>query len=287
VTADEALRRGTERLAEAGVPDASFQAELLLRHALGWDRTALVARGRDRLAPEVEARFLSLVGERARRRPLQHLTGTQSFWRHEFVVGPDVLIPRPETELLVEAALELLRGREAPVVVDVGTGSGCIALSLAAERPDATVHAVDASAAALVVAAENARRLDLASRLRLYEGDLLGPLAHVPRSLDLVVSNPPYVHPADLPSLEPEVRDHEPREALLAPDPPYGIYRRLAAQARRALRDGSCLAVEVGRGMAREVAAAFVAAGFEPPETLRDLQGIDRVVIARTPRSRR
>jgi release factor glutamine methyltransferase len=287
VTADEARRRGGDRLAEAGVPDAAFQAELLLRHALGWDRTALTARGRDPLAPEVEARFFALVAERARRRPLQHLTGTQSFWRHEFVVGPDVLIPRPETELLVEAALELLRGREAPVVVDVGTGSGCIALSLAAERPDATVHAVDASPAALLVAAENASRLDLASRLRLYEGDLLGPLAHLPRRVDLVVSNPPYVDPADLPSLEPEVRDHEPRQALLAPDPPYGIYRRLAVQARVALRDGSWLAVEVGRGMASKVAATLVAAGFEPPETLRDLQGIDRVVIGRTPFSRR
>ena len=287
MTADEARRRGADRLAEAGVPDAAFQAELLLRHALGWDRTALASRGRDPLPPEAEARFFALVAERARRRPLQHLTGTQSFWRHEFVVGPDVLIPRPETELLVEAALELLRGREAPVVVDVGTGSGCIALSLAAERPDATVHAVDASPAALLVAAENASRLDLASRLRLYEGDLLGPLAHLPRSVDLVVSNPPYVDPADLPSLEPEVRDHEPRQALLAPDPPYGIYRRLAGQARVALRNGSWLAVEVGRGMASEVAATFVAAGFEPPETLRDLQGIDRVVIGRTPSSRR
>jgi release factor glutamine methyltransferase len=283
VTVDEALRRGAERLAEAGVSDAAWQAERLLGHALGWDRAELLARGRERVVPEAEARFLSLVAERVLRRPLQHLTSTQSFWRHEFLVTPDVLIPRPETEVLVEAALDLLRGRESPVLVDVGTGSGCIALSLAAERPDAVVHAVDVSPAALAVAAENGRRLGLTSRVRFHEGDLLGPLGHLGRGLDLVVSNPPYVDPAELPALPPEVRDHEPRGALLAADPPYGIYRRLASEAARLLRQGGHVAVEVGRGMAPDVSAVFAAAGFEPPEIRRDLQGIERVVIARTP----
>jgi release factor glutamine methyltransferase len=286
VTVDEALRREAERLAEAGVPDAAGQSELLLRHVVGWDRPALLARGHETLPSWAQARFLALVRERARRRPLQHLTGMQAFWRHEFVVSPDVLIPRPETEVLVEAALELLRGREAPVVVDVGTGSGCIALSLAAERPDATVHAVDVSPAALAVAVENARRLGLGSRVQFHEGDLLAPLAQIARSLDLVVSNPPYVDPAELPALEPEVRDHEPRAALLAADPPYGVYRRLAAQAAGLLSEGGYLAVEVGRGMASEVSAALAAAGVEPLQVQRDLQGIDRVVIARIPLSR-
>jgi release factor glutamine methyltransferase len=168
----------------------------------------------------------------------------------------------------------------------VGTGSGCIALSLAAERPDAIVHAVDVSPAALAVAAENAWRLALATRVRFHEGDLLGPVGHLGRSLDLVVSNPPYVDPAELPALEPEVRDHEPRGALLATDPPpLGIYRRLAAEAAPLLRQDGHVAVEVGRGMAAEVSAAFAAAGFEPREIRRDLQGIQRVVIARTPYS--
>jgi release factor glutamine methyltransferase len=258
---------------------------MLLRHALGWDRAAVLTRGDEPLPPEAANRFEELVAERARRRPLQHLTGTQAFWRHEFLVTPDVLIPRPETEVLVEAALEALRGREQPVVVDVGTGSGCIALSLAAERPDATVHAVDVSAAALLVAAENAARLGLAGRVQFHQGDLLQPVPET--GLDLVASNPPYVDPTELAALPPEVRDHEPRTALLAPDAPYGIYRRLAAQAALRLRGGGVLAVEVGRGMAAEVAAAFTAAGFQAAASRRDLQGIDRVVTARTraPRS--
>jgi len=141
MTIDAALRRAAEALTEAGVPDAPWQAELLLRYVLRWDRAALLARGRETLPGPERTRLEALVAERARRRPLQHLTGTQAFWRHEFLVTPDVLIPRPETEVLVEAALDIVRGRPAPVVVDVGTGSGCIALSLAAERPDATVHA--------------------------------------------------------------------------------------------------------------------------------------------------
>ncbi len=282
-TVDDALRRGALRLAEACVPDPDWQSELLLRHVLGWDRSSLLARGAEGLPPDAEARFSELVTERARRRPLQHLTGRQEFWRHEFLVTPDVLIPRPETELLVEAALDLLRGHPSPTIVDVGTGSGCIALSLAVERPDAVVHAVDVSPSALAVAAENARRLGVGGRLELHEGDLLGPVASLVDRIDLVVSNPPYVDPGEIETLAPEVRDHEPRSALLAPDAPYGIYRRLAGEAARLLRQGGHVAVEVGRGMAAEVAAGFEAAGFEAAEIRRDLQGIDRLVIARTP----
>ena len=133
------------------------------------------------------------MAERARRVPLQQLVGTQAFWRHEFKVTRDVLTPRPETELLVEASLEVLRDTARPLIVDVGTGSGCIALSLAAERPDARVHATDVSPAALAVARENARRLGLADRVSFHEGDLLQPLASQFGAIDLVVSNPPYV----------------------------------------------------------------------------------------------
>jgi release factor glutamine methyltransferase len=284
LTVDEALRRGAERLALCGVPDAAWQSELLLRHVLGWDRSTLLARGREAVPAEVESRFVALIAERARRRPLQHLTGRQAFWRHEFVVSADVLIPRPETELLVEAALELLQGLTSPTIVDVGTGSGCIALSLAAERPDATVHAVDVSPAALAVAAENARRLGLAQRVQLHQGDLLAPVTSRAGAVDLVVSNPPYVDPTQIDSLPPEVRDHEPRSALLAPDGPYGIYRRLGAGAAALLRQGGHIAVEVGRGMAAEVSAALAAGGLEVVDVRRDLQGIERVVIARTGR---
>jgi release factor glutamine methyltransferase len=223
------------------------------------------------------------VDERAARRPLQHLTGTQAFWRHDFVVTPDVLIPRPETEILVEAALEAMRDLAAPVVVDVGTGSGCVALSLAAERPDAIVHALDASAAALAVTAENGRRLGLSDRVELHEGDLLEPVAGLRGRVHLIVSNPPYVDLSEIPSLAPEVRDHEPHAALLAPDPPYGIYERLAAQAVETLRPGGRLLVEVGRDMAEGVAARFGTAGLAGIETRADLAGIPRVVSGRRP----
>jgi release factor glutamine methyltransferase len=281
MTVSSALRQAERRLREAGIEAAAIDAEVILRHVLGWDRAAVIARGADDLPAAAQERFLALVEQRAARRPLQHLTGTQAFWRHEFLVTPDVLIPRPETEVLVEAALELIRGRQAPVVVDVGTGSGCIALSIAAERPDAVVHAVDASPAALAVARENARRLGVHGRVEMHEGDLLQPVARLEGRVDLVLSNPPYVDPGQIPSLSPEVRDHEPRGALLAPGPPRGIYPRLAAEACRVLRPGGSLAVEVGAGMAESVAQTFRRAGLAGVESRPDLAGIPRVVSGR------
>ena len=282
MTVSQALREAEHRLRDAGVPEPALDAELLLRHVLGWDRAAVIARGADNVPTAAEQRLFAAVDERAARRPLQHVTGTQAFWRHEFLVTPDVLVPRPETEMLVEAALELMRGLEAPVVVDVGTGSGCIALSIAAERPDAAVHGVDVSAAALAVARENARRLGQAG-VELHEGDLLEPVAHLGGRVDIVVSNPPYVDPGEFPSLAPEVRDHEPRRALLAPDGPYGIYRRLAEASCRLLRPGGHLLAEVGRGMAATVAESFRAAGLAGIQTRPDLAGIPRVVSGHRP----
>ena len=281
MTVGQALRQAEARLRSGGVPDPALDAERLLRHALGWDRADVIARGAEAL-PETDAqRFFALVEERAARRPLQHITGIQAFWRHEFLVTPDVLIPRPETEVLVETALDLIRDRPAPVVVDVGTGSGCIALSIAAERPDAIVHGVDASAPALAVATENARRLGLDHGVELHQGDLIDPVARLRGAIDLIVSNPPYVDPSEIPTLAPEVRDHEPRPALLAPDPPYGIYRRIAREACGALRPGGHLIVEVGQGMAETVAQVFGEAGLVDVATRPDLAGIPRVVSGR------
>ena len=281
MTVSSALREAEGRLRSAGVSDPALDAELLLRHVLGWDRATLVARASEELPPAEAVRFRAAVDERARRRPLQHIVGTQAFWRQTFLVSPDVLVPRPETEVLVEQALERLGGRTAPVIVDVGTGSGCIALSLAAERPDAEVLATDLSPAALAVAAENARRLGLQTRVAFHAGDLLEPLAGRRGRVDLVVSNPPYVDPAELAALSPEVRDHEPRAALVAADPPYGIYERLAAQSAAILGPGGWLVVEVGQGMAEGVAERFRAAGLEVSGITRDLAGIPRAVTAR------
>jgi release factor glutamine methyltransferase len=279
ITTAAALREAASRLRAAGVREAEWDAGLLLRHVLGWSRADLVARSGEALPAEAAQRLDALVARRAAREPLQHLTGTQAFWRHEFLVTPEVLIPRPETELLVERALLLLPAEASLLVVDVGTGSGCLPLSIAAERPRARVLGLDLSPAALDVARRNAARLRLEARVEWREGDLLAPVAELHGQIDVIVSNPPYVDPAD--PLEPEVRDHEPPLALFAPDEPLSVYRRLWPQAATALRPGGHALVEVGAGQAAAVAALAHGAGLVEIETWPDLQGIPRVVGAR------
>ncbi len=278
------LREATEALRGAGVDAPEWDAERLLRHLLGWERAALIARPDAEVPPELSLRFRGLVSERARRVPLQYLLKTQAFWKHEFLVGPEVLIPRPESELLVEAALALLDPLERPLLVDVGTGSGCIALSLAAERPDAEVHATELSPEALEVARANAARLGLSARVHFHQGDLLAPMAELSRALDLVVSNPPYVDARDRHTLAPEVRDHEPAMALFGLEPPARTYERLAREASALLRPGAHLAVEIGLGQEQAVSATLEAAGLPVARRLPDLQGLTRVIVARRPR---
>ncbi len=285
MTIAEAIARAAETLRRAGVPTPEMDAELLLRHVLRWDRARVLASGPSLLPPEAEPRFRALVGERASRRPLQHLVGTQAFWKQDFLVSPDVLIPRPETELLVEEALLFLSGRERPVIVDVGTGTGCVALSLAAERSDAEVHAVDLSPAALAVATANADRLGLRSRVSFHLGDLLAPFKALQGRVDLVASNPPYVDPAEREGLAPEVRDHEPALALFPPGDAFLAYRRLAPDAHALLRPGGGLILEIGQGMEEEVARIVEAAGLRVVTIRKDPQGIPRTVVAvRDPR---
>jgi release factor glutamine methyltransferase len=268
-------------LAAAGVPSPEWDAESLLRHVLGWDRAALLANPQAAV-PEAEAeRFRAMVRRRASREPLQHILGTQAFWRHEFLVTPAVLIPRPETELLVETSLGLLKGLLRPVIVDVGTGSGCIALSLASDRPDAEVHGVDVSAPALAVAWENARRLGLEGRVTFHHGDLLDPVRHLADRVDLVVSNPPYVDIGDREALAPEVRDHDPALALFPPGDALSVYRRLALASRSVLRRGGSLIVELGQGQAGAVESLLRDQGLVPTRLDRDLAGIPRCLTAR------
>ncbi len=285
MTVPEALDEAARALRAAGIALPEADSELLLRHVTGWDRAALFARAAEPLAPETIGRLRALVAERSRRVPLQHLLGCVEFWRREFKVSPAALIPRPETELVVEAALQGLAAAPSPLVVDLGTGSGCIALSIAAEREDAQVHALDVSAAALALAQENARRLGLAERVRFHRGDLLEPVAALAGRVDLVASNPPYLDAHDWDGLMAEVRDHEPPLALLPADGRRGsIYRRLAPQAARSLRPGGLLVVEIGLGMEAEVAAICEGAGLRVQEVRPDLQRIPRVVVAARPR---
>jgi release factor glutamine methyltransferase len=256
---------------------------LLLRHVLGWERADVIARAAEDVPPAAAALFEAAIEQRARRRPLQHLTGHQAFWRYDFVVTPDVLIPRPETELLVERALELIRDRPAPVVVDVGTGSGCIALSLAAERPDAQVHATELSPGALLVARGNAARLRVDARVTFHEGDLLEPVTPLAGAVDLVVSNPPYVSVEEWVTLEPEVRVHDPRMALVPPEGVRALYDRLVTRAAVTVRPGGFVLVEIGARDEGRAAQAMARAGLAAIETRPDLQGIPRIVSGRRP----
>ena len=282
MTAAALLREAAQALRAAGVAAADRDAERLLRHVVGWDRAALVARPDSAIPAGAESQFRALVARRARREPLQHLVGTQAFWRHDFLVTEDVLIPRPETELLVEAALELLRPLTRPVIVDVGTGSGCIALSLAAERPDAQIHATDVSRPALRVARENARRLELEGRVAFHAGDLLEPLASLSGAIDLVVSNPPYVDEAERDALAPEVRDHEPRQALDGGTDGLCFYRLIIPGSLSHLNSRGWLLLEIGIGQAAEVIALFESTrGFTEIFSARDPGGIERVVGGR------
>ena len=271
---------GCRTLQDSGVETPDWDAERLLCHVLGWSRARFIAYPDEMVADQVASRFRDLLAERARRRPLQHLTGTQWFWKHALVVSPDVLIPRPETELLVESGLDLVQRTNRPVVVDVGTGSGCLALSLAFERGDALVHAIDVSAKALEVARENAQRLGLAERVSFHEGDLLAPVADLAGSIDLLVSNPPYVGADEIETLAPEVRDHEPRAALVPPGERFSVYRRLAPELGRFLRPGGHCILEVGAGMADEVSRILGNAGLPVDRVVPDLAGVPRAVIA-------
>ncbi len=223
----------------------------------------------------------ALVERRAAGEPIQYITGETEFYRLPIQVNRDVLIPRPETELLVEKALELASLFRWPRVLDVGTGSGAIAVALAHEWPEAAVTATEISERALKLARHNAEHLELANRIRFLQGDLLAPVAG--EEFDLVVSNPPYVADRDRESLSIEVRDFEPAQALFAGEDGMDVYRHLIPAAFGALVPGGFLLLEIGYDQAELVRALIQAAGFEQVEFTPDLQGILRVAIARRP----
>jgi release factor glutamine methyltransferase len=272
----EVLRRASAYLDRHGVQSPDATAEILLMHVLGTDRAALYARSAGLDTHEARM-FGRAICQRCAGTPVQHLTGDEQFRRITLEVRPGVFVPRPETELLVEHALSEVGDREDPVVVDVGTGTGAIALAVKDERPDATVFATDLSAEAVELARANAARLGLA--VTVLEGDLLEPLPVDLRGwVDVVVSNPPYVPAEDLEDLPAEVR----ADPLLALVGGIDVYERLGTQASRWLRAGGVLAVEIdarlGDPVVRALSTAFAGVRVE-----RDLTGRDRVVLARAP----
>jgi release factor glutamine methyltransferase len=280
----DVLSAAARRLRDAGLApaDAAADVDVLARHVLGWDRARLLAHRRD-LAPDAFVdRFVALVDRRAERVPVAYLTGTREFYGLDFEVTPDVLIPRPETELAVETALAGLPPGRGGRAVDVGTGSGCIAVALAVARPDAAVVAVDRSRPALAVARRNARRHGVADRVALIAGDLLAALSPR-RPVDVVISNPPYV-PEGSPEVSLDVARHEPAAALYAGPDGLDVVRRLIVDAARVVGPGGRLVMEIGAGQVAAVAAAAAAHGaWQGTVFHQDLQGIARVaVLSRT-----
>jgi release factor glutamine methyltransferase len=283
VTIAEAITKAAARLAAREVPDARRDAEVLLGHVLQRDRAWLVAHYPDGLDDRDARVFDSLLERRSAREPLQYLTGSQEFWGLPFRVTHDVLIPRPETELVVEASLVALQGNSAPLVIDLCTGSGCIAVSLAAAVPNGRVFALDRSEAALDVARGNARRNGTATRIRFLAGDLFEPLGELDLAgrVDLVAANPPYIRSDEMASLQPEVRNFEPETALVAGPRGTEIAERILEGAPHYLRSGGALVMEMGLGQAdalREMADRSGAYGGI--EVRKDLAGIGRVIVA-------
>lgn len=278
----EALAAARGILEPEGVMNPRQDAELLLSHVLEKKTGYLIAHTREDLDPELLNNFFCCVNERSQGKPLQYILGVQEFFGMEFEVTPDVLIPRPETELLVDAARTVFSGVPVPKIVDVGTGSGCIAVSLAVLLPSAHVYAVDISEAALDVARRNAARHRVLPRLEFLHGDLL---ARTPEGLDEevlngIVSNPPYVSEKDFTGLQREVREWEPRLALIGGSRGLTVYERLIPQALRALKPQGHLLLEIGFSMKEDVLSLF-GKGWATTQIKADFNQIPRVVIAR------
>lgn len=283
MTLQEAIQSAAELLAadEYLRESARRDAESLIMHTTGISRASLLANPARELSAEELERYRALVARRYAHEPLQYITGTQEFYGLPLRVTPAVLIPRPETEHLVEAVLERVPHDRTTHIVDIGTGSGAIAIALALHLPRADVFAVDLSPTALAVAQENAIALNASDRIHFAISDLLASLQAEQKleHFDAIVSNPPYVPSTDAVQMHPQVRDYEPASALFAGGDGLDVYRRLIPQARTALRSGGLLALEIGFG--QKSAVEELLSGWHDISFVDDLQGIPRVALAR------
>ena len=289
-----AFKTGIARLREADVASYTLAAELLLLHVAGRDRTWLYAHPEDEISVEQEQQFLSLIARRAAGEPTQYLTGKQEFWGLEFEVTPDVLIPRPETEHVIEVALdrlalrELRAGRKQTLngeglrVADVGTGTGCIAIALAKDLPAAKFLATDISPAALNVARRNAERHNFADRIDFANANLLEvePAWKTEQRFDLIASNPPYISRREEPTLQREVREHEPEVALYGGEDGYELYAALVTQSAAHLVAGGIAVFELGHDSLPAVQPLFDTPEWARVGVTNDLAGIPRVIAA-------
>ena len=283
VTLREGLAAAISRLSAANVPSPRLNAELLLMFTLGCDRAYLYAYPERKLSTHDQSRYDQALTERECGVPTQYVTGHQEFWGMDFIVTPAVLIPRPETEHVIETVLERVRVERAPSpadsfrILDVGTGSGCIALALAKELPSAEIHATEISTAALEIARANAARLQLEARVQFHCTDVLQGLE--PGAFDFVVSNPPYVGESEEDQVQLEVRKHEPHNAVFAGATGLEVIERLIPQAHESLKPGGWLVMEISGSVAERVRGLL--AEWNEVEITNDLQGIPRVASAR------
>ena len=281
----DALTSAIERLAAARIGSPRMNAELLLMFTLGCDRAYLFAHPERKLTSEEQTRYEEALTRRSSGVPAQYITGHQEFWGMDFIVTPAVLIPRPETEHVIETVLDLARVGRAPSpanslrIVDVGTGSGCIAIALAKEIPVAEIHATDISPAALEIARANAARHELENRMHFHETDLLQGFE--PATFDFVVSNPPYVGESEEDQVQLEVRRFEPRSAVFAGPTGLEVIERLIPQAWSALKPGGWLIIEISGTIAEGVKRRLTE--WQQVQIANDLQGIPRIASAQKP----
>jgi release factor glutamine methyltransferase len=284
LTVAEAIYQAAQKLSRAGIANARLDAEVLLSYLLKKDRAWLITHNNDSLDNENHKIFEGAIDRRSRREPLQYIIGKQEFWGLEFTVTPDVLIPRPETELVVESAIKILRSSDGQTtIVDLCTGSGCIAISLAKELGDTRIFAVDTSNQALAVSRGNARKHGVSDRIRFLEGDLFEPLGELDLRgrVDVITANPPYIRSDDLPRLQPEVRDYEPEIALRAGPDGTEVQHRIVENAPGFLKKNGVLIMEMGMGQAEALKTMAENTGsYTAIEILKDLAGIERVIVA-------
>ncbi|NOZ21310.1 MAG: peptide chain release factor N(5)-glutamine methyltransferase [Planctomycetes bacterium] len=278
-TSLDLVKTAAEFLAKKGVENARLEAEVLLAHVLNCDRVFLYTHFDRPLVPTEVDEYRDLIRRRAERIPTKYLTGRCEFFSLDLEVDPSVLIPRPETEFLVNAAIEAVAGNPEPILVDLGTGSGNIAIVLAKTIPDAGIYASDISEDALEVARRNAERHEVADRITFLCGDLFAPFDNVPL-VDVIVSNPPYVADGEHDGLQPEIRLYEPDIALRAGEDGLAFFRRIACEGRSHLKAGGLMILEIGQGQGDAVEGILNENAIEVRKVIPDYSKIERVVVA-------
>lgn len=273
------MTKATTLFSQAGIDTSQLDAELLMAYALHTTRIHIISHSEQLPSDEEIQQFRQMIARRAKREPLAYITGEREFWKLSFDIVPGVLVPRPETETLVETVLSQLRGLDSPIMAEIGAGSGCIAISLAMEVPDAFIYATEVDPVALEVAGRNALKHRVDDRVKIMEGNLLDPLQFdLHCKLDAVISNPPYIPSGEIDSLQPEVAKYEPRGALDGGPDGMVYHRQILAVAREWLKPGGWVHMEIGIGQAAEVVDYAYKHGYWKARITKDLAGIERII---------